>query len=100
MCRLDRRPPVGNGSGDDIGEETGSGRRRPGKDKFPARVRTDMASDGDPRVLLVMNVALSVAFSAVVVRGLAFIDVLSFSWEIVALGASALVVLTYLVVLR
>jgi hypothetical protein len=59
-----------------------------------------MATDGDSRVLFVMNVALSVAFAAVVVWGLAFIDVLVFSWETVGLAAAALAVLTYLVVLR
>lgn len=59
-----------------------------------------MASDGDPRVLFVMNALLSVAFSALVVWGLAFIDVLAFSWETVAFGAAILFALTYLVVLR
>jgi len=57
-------------------------------------------ADGDPRVLFVMNVVLSVAFSAFAIWGLAFIDVLAFSWETVALGAVLLFALTYLVVLR
>jgi hypothetical protein len=59
-----------------------------------------MATDGDPRVLFVMNVVLSVAFAALVVRGLAFIDVLAFSWGTIALGAGALAALTYIVVLQ
>jgi hypothetical protein len=59
-----------------------------------------MATDGDPRVLFVMNVVLSVAFAALVVWGLAFIDVLVFSWGTVALGAGALAALTYIVVLQ
>jgi len=59
-----------------------------------------MATDGDPRVLLLMNVVLSVVLAALVVRGLDFIDVLAFSWETVALGAGALAALTYIVVLR
>jgi hypothetical protein len=59
-----------------------------------------MATDGDPRVLLLMNVVLSVALAALVVWGLDFIDVLAFSWETVAIGAGTLAALTYIVVLR
>ena len=57
-------------------------------------------AEGDLRVLLAMNVVLSVAFGAGVVWGLAFIDVLAVSWETVAFVAAALFALTYLVVLR
>ena len=56
-----------------------------------------MAAQGDPRVLLVMNLVLSTLFAGAVVWGLGFIDVLSFSWRSVALLAAALMFLTYLV---
>jgi hypothetical protein len=56
-----------------------------------------MASQGDPRVLFVINLLLSSLFAGAVVWGLDFIDVLSFSWRTVALGAAALMFLTYLV---
>ncbi|PSQ48982.1 hypothetical protein BRD12_06005 [Halobacteriales archaeon SW_12_67_38] len=59
-----------------------------------------MASQGDIRVLLVMDLVLSAVFGAVVVRGLSVLDVLAFAWRTVALVALAVAVLTYLVVLR
>ena len=59
-----------------------------------------MASQGDIRVLLVMDLVLSTVFGAVVVRGLSVLDVLAFAWRTVALVALAVAVLTYLVVLR
>ena len=59
-----------------------------------------MASDGDIRVLVVLDLLLSAVFAAVVVWGLAFIDVVAFTPRNVALGALGLAVLTYLVVLR
>ncbi len=59
-----------------------------------------MASDGDIRVLLVMDLVLSAVFATIVVRGLAFINVLAFSWQTVALAASVIALLTYLAVLR
>lgn len=55
-------------------------------------------SKGDPRVLFVLNLVLSAAFASLVVWGLAFIDVLTFAWETVAVATVALMVLTYLVV--
>ena len=55
-------------------------------------------SKGDPRVLFVMNLALSAAFASFVVWGLSFIDVLRFSWQSVAVLAALLMVVTYLVV--
>jgi hypothetical protein len=54
-------------------------------------------SQGDPRVLLVMNLVLSSLFAWVVVWGLSFIDVLAFSWLRVAGLAFLLVVVTYAV---
>ncbi|PSP71599.1 hypothetical protein BRC80_05340 [Halobacteriales archaeon QH_9_66_26] len=59
-----------------------------------------MASQGDIRVLLVMDLVLSAVFGAVVVRGLSVLDVLAFAWRTVALVALAVAALTYLVVLR
>ena len=55
-------------------------------------------SQGDPRVLFAMNLALSSVFAYAVVWGLAFIDVLAFNWRTVAFTAALLMVLTYLVV--
>jgi hypothetical protein len=54
-------------------------------------------SQGDPRVLLAMNLVLSSLFAWVVVWGLSFIDVLGFSWLRVAGLAFLLVVVTYAV---
>jgi hypothetical protein len=59
-----------------------------------------MASKGDIRVLLVMDLVLSAVFGAIVVWGLSVLDVLAFAWRTVALVALAVAVLTYLVVLR
>lgn len=59
-----------------------------------------MASQGDPRVLLVMNVVLSTVFSAVVVGGLSFIGLVEFTVRNVALLAIVVVALTYLVTMR
>jgi len=54
-------------------------------------------SQGDPRVLFVMNLILSTAFAALVIWGLAFIDVVTFGWQNVALLAGLLMVVTHLV---
>lgn len=59
-----------------------------------------MASQGDPRVLFVLNLVLSAAFSTVVVWGLAFVGVGSFTPTNVALATVALMLLTWLLVLR
>lgn len=59
-----------------------------------------MASEGDPRVLLVMNLVLSFVFSTAVIGGLEFIGVLEFSWRSVAWATAGLATLTFLVVLR
>lgn len=55
-------------------------------------------SKGDSRVLFVMNLVLSAAFSALVVWGLSFIDLLEFTWQTVAALTGVLMVVTYLVV--
>ncbi|MFD1586379.1 hypothetical protein ACFR9U_05260 [Halorientalis brevis] len=57
-------------------------------------------SDGDIRVLLVLDLLLSALFSTVVVWGLAFLDLSSFTLRNVATGTILVAVLTYLVVLR
>jgi uncharacterized membrane protein len=59
-----------------------------------------MASEGDPRVLLVMNVVLSSIFATVVVWGLDVVGALTFTTRNVVGLAAVLVVLTYLVVIR
>lgn len=59
-----------------------------------------MASQGDPRVLLVMNLILSFLFTLMVVSGLEFIDVLAFRWRNVAIGTGVLVLITHIIVMR
>lgn len=59
-----------------------------------------MARKGDPRVHLVMNLVLSAAFATLLVTGVAFVTEITFSWRLVAGVTAALVVLTYLAVLR
>ncbi|ELZ88204.1 hypothetical protein C453_02002 [Haloferax elongans ATCC BAA-1513] len=53
--------------------------------------------EGDPRVLLVMNVVLSSVFATVVVFGLSYADLAAFTLVNVASAALVLVALTYLV---
>lgn len=52
---------------------------------------------GDPRVLLVMNLVLSATFCYTVVWGLDFIGVVGFSWLLVAGATAVLMALTHLV---
>jgi hypothetical protein len=59
-----------------------------------------MASDGDIRVLIVLDLLLSAVFGTVVVRGLSLLGVLAFSLRTVALATLVVAVVTYLVVLR
>ncbi|MFC6786873.1 hypothetical protein ACFQFH_13595 [Halobaculum halobium] len=59
-----------------------------------------MASDGDPRVLLAMNIVLSTLFSTVVVWGLSYLDLAALTLENVAGLAIVIFAATYLVVLR
>ncbi|WP_224333413.1 hypothetical protein [Haloprofundus halobius] len=57
-----------------------------------------MQSQGDPRVLFVMNLVLSLAFASVVLYGLDFAGIASFTWQRLVGATAALMVLTYLVV--
>jgi hypothetical protein len=57
-------------------------------------------SDGDIRVLLILDAVMSAIFAAVVLFGLDFIGVAPFTLLNLALGTAAVAVLTYLVVLR
>ena len=59
-----------------------------------------MASQGDIRVLLALDLLLSLVFASAVVWGLDFIGVAQFTPRNVAVGTVGLAVLTYLVVLR
>lgn len=59
-----------------------------------------MASQGDPRVLLVMNLVLSLGFCTFVVWGLALVGPTTFSWRLVAMATGALMLFNWLVVLR
>ncbi|MFB6107224.1 MAG: hypothetical protein ABEJ82_00075 [Haloplanus sp.] len=56
-----------------------------------------MDSEGDPRVLFVMNVVLSTLFASVVVWGLSLVTDVAFSALNVATLALLLVALTYVV---
>lgn len=57
-------------------------------------------SEGDPRVLFVLNLVLSFLFSYVVVWGLSFLQVTAFSWQNVGVATAALMLLTWVSVLR
>ena len=59
-----------------------------------------MASEGDIRVLLVLDLLLSLVVASAVVWGLDFIGVTEFTPTNVAIGTAVLAVLTYVVVLR
>lgn len=54
-------------------------------------------SQGDPRVLFVMNLVFSALFCYAVVRGLDFVGALEFSWRVVTGATAVLVVVTHLV---
>ena len=56
-----------------------------------------MASQGDPRVLFVINLVLSSIFAYAVTWGLDFIGVVEFSLRFVATLALVLMVVTYVV---
>lgn len=55
---------------------------------------------GDIRVLIALDIILSVSYSALVVYGLSYIDLVQFTLENVAMLAAALALITYLAVLR
>lgn len=59
-----------------------------------------MATDGDIRVLLVLDLVLSAVFASVVLWGLDFAGITAFTARRLALWTVAIAVLTYLVVLR
>lgn len=59
-----------------------------------------MASQGDIRVLLVLDLVLSFVFTLLVLSGLAFVDLVTFSWSKVTVGTAALMFITYMAVLR
>lgn len=56
-----------------------------------------MASDGDPRVQLALNLALSAVFVYVALRGLDFIGAVGFSLPRFVVGTLLLVVVTHVV---
>ncbi|MFP9060264.1 hypothetical protein ACLI4R_06995 [Natrialbaceae archaeon A-chndr2] len=55
------------------------------------------SSQGDPRVLLVMNAVLSILFAWTVVWGLSFVGVVQFGFINVATAAILLFTITYVV---
>ncbi|WP_435184191.1 hypothetical protein [Halobellus sp. EA9] len=57
----------------------------------------ETTSEGDPRVLFVMNLVLSSLFATVVVWGLGFVDIASFTPINVASLALVLMAATYVV---
>lgn len=59
-----------------------------------------MASDGDIRVLLALDLLLSAVFASVVVWGFDFIGLYAFTLRNVAVATAVIATLTYLVVLR
>ena len=59
-----------------------------------------MASDGDIRVLIALDVLLSLLFASVVLWGLDFIGEVMFTARNLAIGTLFLAVATYLVVLE
>lgn len=59
-----------------------------------------MASDGDIRVLLAMDLVLSAVFSVVAVYALDLAGVGTFTWRTVGVATLFLAAVTYVVVLR
>jgi len=59
-----------------------------------------MASDGDIRVLLVLDLVLSLLFASLVLWGLDFIGETAFTLRNLAVGTLFLAVATYVIVLR
>lgn len=68
--------------------------------KSPRRPLVGVASDGDIRVLLVLDLLLSLAFASVVLWGLDFIGEAEFTLRNLAVFTLVLAALTYVVVLR
>ena len=65
-----------------------------------ARRSSGVASEGDIRVLVVLDLLLSLLFASVVLWGLDFLGEVPFTARNLAIGTLALAVVTYLVVLR
>ncbi|MEF8773584.1 MAG: hypothetical protein V5A23_04750 [Halobacteriales archaeon] len=61
---------------------------------------TGPRSQGDPRVLFVMNLVLSLVFSYVIVWGLDFIGTLTFSWQTVGFATVALMLVTHVMIMQ
>ena len=59
-----------------------------------------MASQGDIRVLIVLDLLLSFVFSWLVLSGLAFVDLTEFTWAKVGIATVALALITYTAVLQ
>lgn len=59
-----------------------------------------MESQGDPRVLAVINLVLSLVFSVIVVWGLEFIGIGAFTLRNIGVATAALWIITWIVVLR
>ena len=59
-----------------------------------------MASQGDIRVLLVLDLVLSFVFTLLILSGLEFVGLVPFTWSRVAVGTAALAFITYMAVLR
>jgi hypothetical protein len=59
-----------------------------------------MASQGDIRVLLVLDLVLSFVFSWLVFSGLEFVNLTEFTWTKVGLATLALAAITYMAVLQ
>lgn len=59
-----------------------------------------MASQGDPRVLVILNLLLSFGFSAIIVWGLDFIGIGTFTWKNVGIATVVLFLITWAVVSR
>ena len=59
-----------------------------------------MASQGDIRVLIVLDLALSFVFSWLVLSGLAFVDLTEFTWAKVGIATVALALITFMAVLN
>lgn len=57
-------------------------------------------SQGDPRVLIIMNIVLSTAFAATIIWGLSVIGAADLTLINVATGAILLFALTYLITLQ
>ena len=57
-------------------------------------------TQGDPRVLIAMNVVLSTVFAAIVVWGLSYLGAAEFTFVNVATGAVLLVAVSYVVSTR